>query len=125
MQTWHQPNHPSFDGSLTRTPSCTTRLGRHIPTSWLKIVELGRIAPGDHVLEIGCGSGQLTFPLARRGSESSALNLDIGLWGLAAGGVLVSEGAGPLVVAAGEGLMFPSGLVAEAMVVPAEGSQVV
>jgi SAM-dependent methyltransferase len=31
------------------------------------LVVLGRVAPGDRVLEVGCGTGQLTVPLARRG----------------------------------------------------------
>jgi len=38
---------------------------------------------------------------------------------------LVAESAGPEVVAAGEGLVFPSGLVADAVVVAAGGDEMV
>ena len=48
-----------------------------------------------------------------------------GLRGLAAGRVGVSEFACPLVVAVGEGLMLPSGLVSDATVAAAEGCEVV
>ena len=46
------------------------------------------------------------------------------LWRSAAGGVGVAEGAGPLVVAAGEGLVGPSVVVVDVVVVAAEWSEV-
>jgi SAM-dependent methyltransferase len=39
------------------------------------LVRLAGIAPGSRVLEIGCGTGQLTLPLARRGCEIVALDI--------------------------------------------------
>jgi SAM-dependent methyltransferase len=37
------------------------------------LVTLSGIQPGDHVLEIGCGTGQITVPLAERGVRITAL----------------------------------------------------
>jgi len=48
----------------------------------------------------------------------------LGLGGLAAGGVGVAESGGPEVVAAGEGLVGPSGLVSDPVVVTAPRRQV-
>jgi SAM-dependent methyltransferase len=39
------------------------------------LVQLARIAPGSLVLEIGCGTGQLTLPLAKRGCQIVALDI--------------------------------------------------
>ncbi len=39
------------------------------------LVSLSRIAPGGRVIEIGCGTGQATLPLARRGYRIVAVEL--------------------------------------------------
>jgi SAM-dependent methyltransferase len=41
--------------------------------------DLARLAPGSRVLEIGCGTGQATVALARRGYEIVAVELGAGL----------------------------------------------
>ncbi|HZQ38858.1 MAG TPA: class I SAM-dependent methyltransferase [Dehalococcoidia bacterium] len=47
------------------------------------LVALAGLAPGDRVLEIGCGSGQATLPLAERGLAVTALELGPNLAALA------------------------------------------
>jgi SAM-dependent methyltransferase len=39
------------------------------------LVRLGGLAPGDRVIEIGCGTGQATVPLAERGLTITAVEL--------------------------------------------------
>jgi 16S rRNA A1518/A1519 N6-dimethyltransferase RsmA/KsgA/DIM1 with predicted DNA glycosylase/AP lyase activity len=39
------------------------------------LVRLAGIAPGSRVLEIGCGTGQLTLPLAKRDCQIVALDI--------------------------------------------------
>jgi SAM-dependent methyltransferase len=43
------------------------------------LVELAGLARGSHVLEIGCGTGQATLPLAERGLEVVGVELGAGL----------------------------------------------
>jgi SAM-dependent methyltransferase len=43
------------------------------------LVALARLAPGARLLELGCGTGQATLPLARRGYEITAVELGPGL----------------------------------------------
>jgi cyclopropane fatty-acyl-phospholipid synthase-like methyltransferase len=43
------------------------------------LVELARLVPGALLLEIGCGTGQATLPLAERGFEIVAVELGAGL----------------------------------------------
>jgi protein-L-isoaspartate O-methyltransferase len=43
------------------------------------LVSLPRLAPGDRVAEIGCGTGQATVPLAERGMVITAVELGAGL----------------------------------------------
>lgn len=43
------------------------------------VVSLARLAPGDRVAEIGCGTGQATVPLAERGMAVTAVDLGAGL----------------------------------------------
>jgi SAM-dependent methyltransferase len=47
------------------------------------LVELARLTPGAHVLEIGCGTGQATLPLAERGLSVLAVELGASLAELA------------------------------------------
>jgi len=47
------------------------------------LVELARLAPGSRVLEIGCGTGQATRPLAERGFSILAVELGANLAELA------------------------------------------
>jgi SAM-dependent methyltransferase len=39
------------------------------------LVRAARLRPGDHLLEVGCGTGKATVPLARRGFRITALEL--------------------------------------------------
>ena len=39
------------------------------------LVSLARLQPGARLLEIGCGTGQATMPLAQRGFEIVAVEL--------------------------------------------------
>jgi SAM-dependent methyltransferase len=43
------------------------------------LVALARLQPGSRVLEVGCGTGQATVPLARRGPKVTAVELGGGL----------------------------------------------
>lgn len=43
------------------------------------LAELARLRPGSRVLEIGCGTGQATAPLAKRGCEVVAVELGAGM----------------------------------------------
>ena len=43
------------------------------------LVALAGLTPGDHLLEVGCGTGQATRPLARRGFRITCIELGAGL----------------------------------------------
>ncbi len=47
------------------------------------LIDVAGLAPGDRVLEIGCGTGQATLPLAERGLAVTALELGPNLAALA------------------------------------------
>jgi SAM-dependent methyltransferase len=47
------------------------------------LISLARLAPGDRVAEIGCGTGQATVPLAERGMAVTAVELGAGLAAIA------------------------------------------
>ncbi len=47
------------------------------------VIAVANLAPGDRVLEIGCGTGQATLPLAERGLSVTALELGPNLAALA------------------------------------------
>jgi ubiquinone/menaquinone biosynthesis C-methylase UbiE len=49
------------------------------------LTDLAGIGPGSRVLEIGCGTGQLTLPLAERGCEIVALDIGADMVTLARG----------------------------------------
>src|SRR4051812_8498694 len=51
----------------------------YLPQTVDDLVELAGLTPGDRVLEIGCGTGQLTVPLAERGLAVTAVELGAGL----------------------------------------------
>jgi SAM-dependent methyltransferase len=46
------------------------------PELFSDLVRLAGLEPGDRVLEIGCGTGQATLPLAERGLAVTAIELD-------------------------------------------------
>ncbi len=43
------------------------------------LTALAGLRPGDHLLEVGCGTGQATLPLARRGFRVTCVELGAGL----------------------------------------------
>jgi SAM-dependent methyltransferase len=47
----------------------------YLPATVDDLIELAGLAPGNRVLEIGCGTGQLTVPLAERGAEVVAVEV--------------------------------------------------
>jgi len=47
------------------------------------LTRLAALQPGDHLLEVGCGTGKATGPLARRGFRMTCLELGERLAGLA------------------------------------------
>lgn len=47
------------------------------------LMQVARMAPGDRVLEIGCGTGRLTVPLAEHGFEVTAVELGPAMAGIA------------------------------------------
>jgi SAM-dependent methyltransferase len=49
------------------------------------LASLAHLSPGDRVLEIGCGTGQATVPLAEAGYEVLAVELSPGLGAVASG----------------------------------------
>ena len=49
------------------------------PRMFDDLVRLARLAPGDRVAEIGCGTGQATVPLAERGLAVTAVELGASL----------------------------------------------
>lgn len=49
------------------------------PRMFDDLVRLARLSPGDRVLEIGCGTGQATVPLAERGLAVMAVELGASL----------------------------------------------
>ena len=44
-----------------------------------ELVAVARLTPGDHLLEVGCGPGKATVPLARRGFRITCVELGAGL----------------------------------------------
>jgi len=46
---------------------------------FVDLAELAKLGPGSRVLEIGCGTGQATLPLAERGYTITAVELGAGL----------------------------------------------
>ncbi|HEY5988888.1 MAG TPA: class I SAM-dependent methyltransferase [Streptosporangiaceae bacterium] len=53
------------------------------PEMFDDLVELAGIGPGCRVLEIGCGTGQATVPLAERGCRIVAVELGAAMAGIA------------------------------------------
>ena len=52
----------------------------HYPSALVaELVELAEIGPASRILEIGCGTGQLTVPLATTGADITAVELGAGL----------------------------------------------
>src|SRR5262245_17480483 len=49
------------------------------PGVFADLAELAEVGPGCRVLEIGCGTGQATVPLAERGCQIVAVELGAGL----------------------------------------------
>jgi SAM-dependent methyltransferase len=62
-----------FEGTLKRTmiPDETPYVRRHVD----ELVRFAEIGPDDRVLEVGCGMGRYTLPLARRGVNVEGLDL--------------------------------------------------
>jgi SAM-dependent methyltransferase len=57
---------------------------RYPPALVAGLVELAGIGPGSRILEIGCGTGQLTVPLATTGADVTAVELGAALAAVAA-----------------------------------------
>lgn len=53
------------------------------PEVFAELAELAELKPGSRVLELGCGTGQATKPLAERGYRIGALDLGAGVAALA------------------------------------------
>lgn len=70
------------------------------------LFELAELGPGSRVLEIGCGTGQATVPLARRGCSVVAVELGSSLAAVAARN-LASYPNAQVVVSAFEGWPLP------------------
>ncbi|WP_214406702.1 class I SAM-dependent methyltransferase [Pseudonocardia lacus] len=62
----------TFDTAATRYDAARPGYPRAIVD---ELVRLAGVGPDDHVLEIGCGTGQLTVPLAERGLRVTAVEL--------------------------------------------------
>jgi SAM-dependent methyltransferase len=62
-----------FEGTIKSTlvPKDTPYLRRHVD----EVVRFAGIAPGERVLEVGCGMGRYTFILAQRGLRVEGLDL--------------------------------------------------
>ncbi|MEJ7585174.1 MAG: 16S rRNA (adenine(1518)-N(6)/adenine(1519)-N(6))-dimethyltransferase RsmA [Acidimicrobiales bacterium] len=57
-------------------------LGQHFvvdPNTVRRVARLARVGPGDHVLEIGAGTGSLTLALVETGASVTAVEIDRGL----------------------------------------------
>lgn len=57
----------------------TKSLGQNFvidPNTIRKVVDVAKVTPDDHVLEIGAGAGSLTLELARRARKVTALEID-------------------------------------------------
>jgi 16S rRNA A1518/A1519 N6-dimethyltransferase RsmA/KsgA/DIM1 with predicted DNA glycosylase/AP lyase activity len=60
---------------LSRSPTTITRRG---PTTRLlleALIDVADLRPGDRLLEVGCGTGKATVPLARLGFAITAVEL--------------------------------------------------
>lgn len=62
-----------FEGTTkaTMVPADTPYIARHVD----EVVRLAGITPSDRVLEVGCGMGRYTLPLARRGVNVEGADL--------------------------------------------------
>ncbi len=62
-----------FEGAIKR--SITPKSSRHLERQIDEMTRFASIAPGDRVLEIGCGMGRCTLPLVNRGLRVEGLDL--------------------------------------------------
>lgn len=62
-----------FESTLKQT--MIPRASRYIERQVQEVLRFAQIAPQDHVLEVGCGMGRYTLPIARRGVKVSGLDL--------------------------------------------------
>ena len=66
--------------TFEEVPELYDRARPHYPAELFgDLVSFGRLGPGSRVLEIGCGTGQATLPLAERGFEVVCVELGAGL----------------------------------------------
>lgn len=67
----------SSDAGSFRSP-VRKRFGQHfLEPAWIaKTIQTIRPVPGDRFIEIGCGKGQLTFPMAEAGARVVAFEVD-------------------------------------------------
>ena len=67
-------------GTFDEAPELYDRVRPGYPEEAFEdLATLARLRPGSRVLEIGCGTGQATVPLAARGFEVVAVELGAGL----------------------------------------------
>ncbi len=67
-------------GSFGEDPEAYDRARPGYPPALeAELVGLAGIGPGSRILEIGCGTGQLTVPLARTGADVTAVELGVAL----------------------------------------------
>ena len=67
-------------GTFDEAPELYDRARPGYPEAvFVDLATLARLRPGSRVLELGCGTGQATVPLAKRGFEVVAVELGAGL----------------------------------------------